>query len=220
MFDLMLELKLLSDTLIGSGEGWGANIDSDIIFDDIGLPYIPAKRVKGCLKESAIEIVEMFENSGIKFASTADIEKLFGKPGQIQSSLLSFSNCYLSDYESNRKWLEWLKKEYHGIISKEIILSTFTVTRQQTAIDNDGIAKDHSLRTKRVLKKGSNFFGKIESSNKMEDHLLCFLALSVSNLRYMGTNRNRGFGSLSCNLFDETKISLCEKYINTISKVV
>lgn len=40
-------LELLSDTLIGSGEGWGATIDTDVVFDDFGLPYIPARRVKG-----------------------------------------------------------------------------------------------------------------------------------------------------------------------------
>ncbi|NJD53803.1 MAG: CRISPR-associated protein [Candidatus Methanoperedens sp.] len=217
--NLIFELKLLSDTLIGSGEGWGANIDSDIVFDDIGLPYIPAKRVKGCLKESAIEIVEMFENSGIKFATNGDIEMLFGKPGQMRSSMFSFPNCYLSDYESNRKWLEWLKTKYQELITKEIILGTFTITRQQTAIDNNGIAKVHSLRTKRVLKKGSNFSGKIEC-NGIEEHLLCLLSLAVSNLRYMGTNRNRGFGCISCNLFDENNISLNKKYINHISKVI
>ena len=83
-----LNLKLLSDTLIGSGEGWGAIIDNDIVFDDFGLPYIPARRVKGCLRESALEVMEMFEQSGISFASRGDIGTLFGKPGQSESGAL------------------------------------------------------------------------------------------------------------------------------------
>ena len=44
---MKITIKLLSDALINSGEGFGAIIDSDVVFDDIGLPYIPAKRIKG-----------------------------------------------------------------------------------------------------------------------------------------------------------------------------
>jgi CRISPR/Cas system CMR subunit Cmr4 (Cas7 group RAMP superfamily) len=56
-----LKLTLLSPCLIGSGEGFGAVIDSDIVFDEFGIPYIPAKRIKGCLRDSAIEVCEMFK---------------------------------------------------------------------------------------------------------------------------------------------------------------
>jgi CRISPR-associated protein Csx10 len=217
---LMLRLELLSDTLIGSGEGWGASIDRDVVFDDTGLPYIPARRVKGCLRESAIEVVEMFEMSGIDTASSEDIKMLFGKPGQDQLCMLSFSNCYFKDYASNRKWLEWLIKKYPDFFSKEIILNTFSITRQQTAIDSNGIAKDHSLRTSRVLTKGNAFFGEIEIPNEIEERLLSFLALTVRNLRYMGTNRNRGFGSIKCSLLNDRGTALEEKYLNDLENKV
>lgn len=215
---LNFRLELLSDTLIGSGEG-GANIDSDIVFDDLGLPYIPGKRVKGCLRESAVEVVEMFEvfeKSGIRLASMADIDAMFGKPGQSLSSILSFSNCYLKDYDSNRKWLEWLIKKYQGIFSKEMILSTFSTIRQQTAIDENGIAKLHSLRTKRVLKKGFVFFGRIEPSIKLDDRLLGYLIYIIRNLRYVGTNRNRGLGFVKCGLLNEGNELLEEKYLDSL----
>ena len=39
MKTLTIELKLLSNTLIGSGEGFGAIIDTDVVFDETGIPY-------------------------------------------------------------------------------------------------------------------------------------------------------------------------------------
>ena len=93
MSELDLNIELLSDTLVGSGEGWGVTIDSDIVFDKYGLPYIPAKRIKGCLRESALEVLEMFEQAKIDFASEEEFDTLFGKVGQAESGVLSFSNA-------------------------------------------------------------------------------------------------------------------------------
>lgn len=216
MTNYILNLELLSDTLIGSGEGWGANIDTDVVFDDVGLPYIPARRIKGCLRESAVEVVEMFEYSELKYATLKDIDLLFGETGQSQSSLLSFSNCYLNDYESNRKWLKWISTNYSGFLSKETVLGTFTSLRQQTAIDEKGIAKEHFLRVSRVLRKGISFFGDIESSNVMDDKLLSFLVLAAVNMRYIGTNRNRGFGSIRSTLLSSKAEPLNKKYLNDL----
>lgn len=216
MTNFILNLELLSDTLIGSGEGWGANIDTDVVFDDVGLPYIPARRIKGCLRESAVEVMEMFKCLELEYATSKDIDVLFGKTGQSQSSLLSFSNCYLSDYESNRKWLKWISTNDPDFSSKEAVLGTFTSLRQQTAIDEEGIAKEHFLRTSRVLRKGIAFFGNIESSNEMDDRLLSFLVLAAVNMRYIGTNRNRGFGSIRSTLSSTKAESLNEKYLNIL----
>jgi len=222
-------LELLSDTLIGSGEGWGATIDTDIVFDDFGLPYIPARRVKGCLRESALEVVEMFEQSKINFASRDDLDTLFGKTGQNEAGALSFSNCYMGNYSLNKQWIEWLIAEYPDIFSKDAVLDTFTSIRQQTAINKNedpnssakkGIAEKASLRTSRVLDKGIEFSGSIESSFELENRLFDFLVFAARNLRYMGTNRNRGLGSVLCTLTDESRYACDESLKNLELKVM
>lgn len=201
-FDLNIEL--LSDTLVGSGEGWGATIDSDIVFDKLGLPYIPAKRIKGCLRESAVEVLEMFEQTNIGFVSQKEIDSLFGEVGKAKSGDLSFLNAYLEDYASNKQWIEWLEDKHGSIFSKDTVLNTFTFIRRQTAIDKHGVKKEHSLRTSRVLKKGLKFSAKMETSEEIEIEKIDFLSFAVRNLRHIGTNRNRGFGLVSCSLSGET----------------
>ncbi len=215
MTKLTLRIELKSDALIGTGEGWGATIDSDIVFDDLGLPYIPAKRIKGCLRESALEVAEMFELSKLDDKMIGRIHDLLGSAGSIRSAPLEFSNCYLKDYSLSKKWLEWVNDTKKSMLSKEVIANTFTSIKQHTAIENDGIAKgtakEHSLRTYRVLKKGNEFFGKI-CFNKIDEYLYKFLIYSVKNMRYLGTSRNRGLGLIRCELLDSESNNLCEKF--------
>lgn len=211
-----LNIELLSDTLVGSGEGWGATIDSDIVFDKYGLPYIPAKRIKGCLRESAVEVLEMFEKAKIRFVSQKEIDSLFGRVGQAVSGELSVSNAYIENYTSNKQWVEWLENEYGSIFSKDIVLNTFTSIRRQTAIEKNGIKKEHSLRTSRVLNRGLNFSAKMETSGEIETD---FLSFAARNLRHIGTNRNRGFGLVSCSLNGE-KIADYGKSLANLQKLV
>lgn len=202
-----IQIILKSDALIGSGEGYGAIIDSDIVFDDLGISYIPAKRIKGCLRDSANEVSQMFTSSGINYK--IDVDKTFGNPGQKESTPIYFSNLVIEEYEKNRKWLEYLSKEYKDILSRDGILSTFTEIRQQTAIDEEGVADEHSLRTIRVLRRDLTFSGEIQ----VEDD--CFvkpLAFACLNLRRIGTKRNRGFGEVECKLFEGAKeVSVLEE---------
>ena len=73
-YKLVLELK--SPTLIGSGSGFGAEIDTDIVFDELGLPYIPSKRIKGCLRDAIKEIEEMFSLAGVDLEKVASTKLL------------------------------------------------------------------------------------------------------------------------------------------------
>jgi len=91
-FTLVIALK--SYTLIGSGEGYGSVIDTDAIFDNYGLPYIPARRIKGLLRESALEISEM--NLPQKF-ETKDINNLFGTP--VKEGRVKTKNLKIDDYK-------------------------------------------------------------------------------------------------------------------------
>ncbi len=206
MKTLTIEITLKSSTLTGSGEGFGAIIDTDIVFDEIGLPYIPAKRIKGCLRDSATEVSEMFNSSGINFP--LDIDNTFGKEGQEKSCPVYFSNLTIEDYQANKAWLQYYKKS--NLLSEESIINFFTEIRQQTAINEDtGVAKDHSLRTIRVIKKGHKFTGEIQ----VEDtSIIDTLSLACLNMRHIGTKRNRGFGEIECNLYEgSSKISVLER---------
>ena len=195
-----IRIVLESDTLIGSGEGFGAVIDNDIVFDELGLPYIPAKRIKGCLRQSAEEVNDMLALSGI--AQKFDLDSIFGKPGNEESAPVFFHNLYLVGYENFRNWLKYYLdwEEWKQFLSPEIILDYFTALRQQTAIDEEkGIAKEHSLRTSRLLRKGISFIGEINIIPK-DKRTIDALSLACRNFRYIGTRRNRGFGKITCEL--------------------
>ncbi len=202
-----IRIKLESDALIGSGEGFGAIIDTDVVFDDVGIPCIPGRRIKGCLRDSANEVCEMFEKSGInKFIDIkkngkdfAVIEKVFGTPEK--PSYLNVSNLTIEEYENSRTSLKRLFKDYPAILSKDEVVSFFTKIRQQTKINDEGIAAEHSLRTVRAVKKGNLFEGGISINNSDQDTLR-LLWLACINLRRLGTKRNRGFGEVECFLFN------------------
>lgn len=117
-----LSIKLLSDALINSGEGFGAIIDSDVVFDDVGLPYIPAKRIKGCLRDAAREACEMLKSAQVISFINLDksdedreykiIEQVFGSPGKELPAPAYFSHLTIDDYENNRQWLKYFTEKY------------------------------------------------------------------------------------------------------------
>lgn len=223
-----IQIELKSDALIGSGEGFGAIIDSDIVFDNLGIPYIPAKRIKGCLRDSANEVSSMLEDAEIKLFGSLDniVNDLFGKPGNEKSAPISFSNITIEQYKENYDWLQYLAKEYKFLVSRDAILTSFTALRQQTAIDETtGIAKDHSLRTIRVIKKGLIFKGNISITDEkneqsdMHEEYNNLLVLSCLNLKKIGTKRNRGFGEVECKLFDHQPRDLTEEVLEVIGRV-
>ena len=209
-----LTIKLKSPCLIGSGEGFGAIIDSDIVFDEYGVPYVPSKRIKGCLRDSAIEICEMFEQSGIKIFNLNKedgkeyeiVKNVFGKPGNDKSAPVYFSNLTIQGYYDIKKWLAYLFNQYNSLISREDIVEQYTEIRQQTAIDEiTGTADEHSLRTIRVAKKKLVFEGSIDVNTDADTDDVKLLYFAVKNLRRFGTKRNRGYGEIECKLYDSSE---------------
>jgi len=204
-----LRITLLSDTLIGSGEGHGATVDSDVVFDELGIPYIPAKRVKGCLRDSLTGIFEMFTMAGINAAFDMTIHNgefqavrdLFGSKGMQDPAPVYFSDLTIPGYKENRMWLDHIMRRYPGTVSAEAVLNTFTDIRYQTSINEQGVAKDHSLRSSRVIRKNEVFEGDIGiESESIDGEML--IALASENLRSIGTKRTRGFGDVLCELYN------------------
>ena len=88
---MILKIELLSDLCVSAGETYNSYVDIDVVYDDYGLPYIPAKRVKGCIREAALELVEWGVYDEKVFVS------LFGKEGK-EKSLFSLDNAHLEEY--------------------------------------------------------------------------------------------------------------------------
>ncbi len=211
----ILKMELKSETLFGSGEGFGATIDTDIVFDDLGIPYIPARRVKGLLNDSAQTLLEIFSQSNINLAVNS-VETVFGKAGQSSSTPIYFSNLFIVDYKNNKEWLEYFINNYSSLISSNSILKYFTSIRHQIAVEK-GVTKEHSLRTFRVLNSNLVFEGEILTDYNKEK--INFLALACANLRNAGMMRNRGFGEVSCCLLDEKGRNITNDALKELEEV-
>ncbi len=206
MTQYRLHVTLQSSALIGSGEGFGAIIDSDIVADELGLPYLPSKRIKGCLRDAANQVADMFLGAGVSWLlpsgnpfSRPMVEKNFGQAGQREAAPVCFANLTLADYEANRLWLQYYCEKYQALISPSAITETFTELRQSTALDAGGVAKKHALRTIRVASAGLEFAGEV---SVQETDAVPVLALACANLHHLGTKRNRGFGKIACKLYN------------------
>lgn len=188
---MKLEIKLLSDMCTYSGETYNSLVDMDVVYDQNGIPYIPAKRIKGCIREAALEMQEM------DLISREQYEELFGKEGNHRSAF-SLSNAYLKDYAA----IMSVVGKYQGtdLVNPQNLLEQYTDIRVQTAVDLEtGVADKNSLRTMRVIRKGLEF--EAECSLKREDEQI--LRAAVSLVKHMGVSRSRGLGLVRMELKKE-----------------
>jgi len=176
---IVMELK--SDAIPGSGNSLAGIIDRDISYDKYGLPYVPAKRIKGILRESAEEL-DLNENA------------LFGIEGDSKGCDFRISNGYLTEYKQYKKLLSSAyskDKKISNFLPPQTVTEYFTYTRFQTTIEN-GIAKENSLRVSRVLKKGLIFEFEVEYNKNDKKNLEDICKVT----RAFGGSRTRGFGEI------------------------
>ncbi|CZE46254.1 RAMP superfamily CRISPR-associated protein [Campylobacter geochelonis] len=181
-----LEITLKSNALISNGDGYGL-VDVDSISDEFGRFYIPAKRLKGVLKESATEVLEMQGKLDDEIKN--QINKLFGTSKE--KGKISIENAIIDESE-------FLKRL--SIFGKERVKSLKSMVINQTSIDENGVAKSGSLRRMRVIKSGNKFSAKIELEEDLEDKFKELLNHAIKNLKRLGSSRNRGLGAVECEL--------------------
>lgn len=203
---MKIEIKLNSDLCCYSGEVYNTSVDIDVVYDKYGIPYIPAKRIKGCIKEAALELSDM--------GLLTHYKEIFGEGGN-SPAIFSLSNAKIKDYD---KIVDEIKNFNNDeLCEAQKILNLYSYTRTQTTIDEEtGSAKENSLRTLRVVKKGLTFNAELDFRNK--EYLEEFKN-AVSMVKHMGVSRTRGLGLVELKvvenseedinhvLFDENKIS-------------
>lgn len=203
-----LKITLKSDLCAGSGYAFNGLIDSDVCYDEYGIPYIPGRRLKGCFKETA----DILNKACNEFITKTEIEKLFGRSGDKSQGVLTVDNAYIEDYEIISSDMKDFISGYE-FITPQKILEQYTSVKAQTRLDEEGIALDNTLRYTRTVNHykidGSSdetrFYANVSVDEKMIDNnLFEKLVMIVKATRNIGMNRNRGLGSIEC-CFDDEK---------------
>lgn len=171
----ILRIELLSDACIGNGTGNGLSVDLDVCTEN-GIPYIPAKRIKGLFKDAAKEYSDNIEK--------IDIDNLFGL------AIASGENKNMPG------------KLFFGDGNIKGYKDSYVTTRTQIAIDKEsGITRDGSLRYINVVNKGTVFESLISIyEDDVDDEKLFEI---VKLIKHIGVSRNRGFGLVKCRLTKE-----------------
>lgn len=186
-----LVIKLESDLCTSGGGIYNDAVDTEIIADKYGFPYIPGKRIKGCLRECAEELNDWGER--------IDEEKIFGMPGN-DAGNLKIENAYPTNYDVYKEELRTCGSSV--IVHPQNVMGVYTYLRSQTAIDyKSGIAKDESLRTMRVVNKDTVFESRVVVSEEYKESLEKCLKV----FKHMGMARTRGFGEISAFLTKENE---------------
>lgn len=179
---MKIRIELLSDLCTYSGETYNSLVDMDVIYDEYGIPYIPAKRIKGCIREATLEMQEL----GV--ISTEEYHKLFGREGN-QKSTFWLSNAYIEDYKQIILDLQKFQKK--ELVTPQNVLEQYTSMRTQTAVNlESGVADKTSLRTMRVVNKGLVFDAECAVQEEEKENF----RNAVSLVKHMGVSRTRGLG--------------------------
>ncbi len=172
--DIKYKIKFYSNWHCGSGLSAGADVDLLVIKDKYHLPFVPGKTIKGLVRE-AMQDIKKFENNNV------DIDTLLGKENEkgesMQQGTLFFTNATLNENTANA-------------IIKSNSADYLYAAIASTAIDEDGVAKDHSLRRMEVTvpcELEGTIYGVPEENEKDMEKVLKYI-------KRLGQNRNRGLG--------------------------
>lgn len=181
-----LVITLKSDLCMGSGYSYAGIVDNDTSYDEYGLPYIPAKRLKGCIRET-------IETMLYRIYSAEEVEKVFGKKGSNCGAVLKIDNAYIKGSDKIRVFLS-----QNPQFGSQDILSRYTRINGQTRM-NDGVAEKGSLRYIRVV---DHYSPTADEELVFEADFSCdsddweMIEKGAEATRHIGLKRNRGLGNV------------------------
>lgn len=198
-----IKITLKSDLCVSSGYAYAGFVDNDICYDSCGLPYIPGKRIKGCMREVAETIL-------YTMLDEKDLNQIFGESGADKTKGIIISNAYIENYDDIYDLLKKIEHDFNSIVNTQKILEQFTHIQSQTAL-KDGVADHNTLRFTRVLNKCSPinknselvFVADITYDEIKEEAIENILKAT----RHIGLRRTRGLGNVYCELVKKEEFS-------------
>lgn len=188
MNDIKYKITFSTDWHCGSGLAAGADVDALVIKDKERLPYVPGKTMKGLVREAVELLAQVDSKNRIE---EKEIVKAFGS---------------LDDKEKNEQGCmffgnaELAKQEREAIASHHAQRFLYR-TIASTAIQENGIAQEHSLRKMEVAVP-CEVIGSIKD---IPDTLLTPIENGLKMIKRLGQNRNRGLGRCNISIIDRQK---------------
>lgn len=164
---LHVQMRLLSDTILGAGYSIPGGEDIAVCKDQNGYPYLKGSTLKGLLRES---IENWLVWTG---GCEADIDALMGASGWVgltDSQRVQFSEFQMQNPPAT-------PEECYE-------------TRTFTSLTDAGTVESGTLRMAACIRRNAVFAGEIDCAG--EDEALMKNALA--SIKWVGTMRSRGFG--------------------------
>ena len=187
--DIRYTIEFFSYWHCGSGLSAGADLDSLVVKDSNGMPFVPGKTVKGLIREAAETLIEVCP---AKYPSKTEVDSVFGiVPDGIDvkdSGCAFFSNAEFPDSDYER---------IVGSSKQEYLFDAVSYT----AIGGDGIALPHSLRRVEVVVPCTltGVIKNLPSGAGMQTLVIDSFAF----IKRLGENRNRGLGRCEFKKFSQ-----------------
>lgn len=186
---LHYELTFYDYWHLSSGLSAGARLDSSVVKDSDGLPYAPAKTLKGLVREMAEHSGDCTFVNSCFGGSTDEKDPCYDAKSKNVQGVCYFSNATLK---------EDLKEQ---IVSNNLQENLYDIIAS-TKINEHGVAEDKSLREIEVVIPVT-LQGEIKdipdqvSYEKMKQ--------ALEKIKRMGLNRTRGLGRCEFKIVKEQK---------------
>lgn len=185
-----IKVELLDLWHAGTGRGQGRALDAVVMTDSQGLPYLPGRQLKGLLRD-AMRCLETWKHvpegtelclfGGEAAADDSDLRLRRSQPGS-----LAVSNAVLDANESS-----WLCSDAGRQALPHLFVEVFS-----TAINEHGVATDHSLRGIQMTVP-LTLYAQIElsaSDSAQASADLAHLKRAAGLVQQVGAYRSRGAG--------------------------
>ncbi|VXD25825.1 conserved hypothetical protein [Planktothrix serta PCC 8927] len=229
IYELQVQIKLLSDTTFGRGDGVAGLVDQEVEHDSYGFPYLRGRTLKGLLSEECDNLLILLKDE--VFRHWNDVRnKLFGVAGSVieKTSIMHVSDACLPQKlrEAVKIQIEKEPERDKPALTPTDILHSLTTIRRQTAINpNNGTADRGSLRSARVVIRDrtntpSRFTASLFFDEEPTADMKALLAVGVLALRHIGSGRNRGRGHVQCSLWNANgKNDITQDFVDRFGKI-
>lgn len=193
--NIKYKIQFHTDWHCGSGLAAGADVDELVVKDEKGMPFIPGKTIKGLVREAVEEILFISKNIDDKreffkqtFGNSSDrniIQKTDENKPKNENE--DYKDMYKGDAFFTNATLS--ADETKAITDNDAVRFMYR-SIANTAIDEAGIADEHSLRKMEVVVPCC-CFGEILDIPEAFENEICN---ALKYIKRLGMGRNRGLG--------------------------